>query len=87
MFQSLKLLNYLKEINLSPEETLRLIQRLETNSCRTEDYEVLMRVVRGYTELSADFLEAPPHVEPSSPAQPSGRQRQALKRPRRRHQG
>ena len=75
MFRHLTLLNYLKEIHLSPEETLTLIRRLETDSCRAEDYEVLMRVVRAYTDLSADFLEASPGAQPSSPAPPAGRQR------------
>ena len=72
MFRHLKLLNYFKEMNLSPEETLTLIRRLETDSCCAEDYEVLMRVVRAHTDLSADFLEASPG------AQPAGRQRSRL---------
>ncbi len=77
MFRHLKLLNYFKEMNLSPEETLTLIRRLETDSCCAEDYEVLMRIVRAHTDLSADFLEASPG------AQPAGRQRQGVKRTRR----
>lgn len=58
MFRLLKLLTYLREINLSSEETLALIQRLETDSCRPEDYEVLIRVVRAHSKLSADDFEA-----------------------------
>jgi hypothetical protein len=58
VFRLLKLLTYLREINLSSEETLALIQRLETDSCRPEDYEVLIRVVRAHSKLSADDLEA-----------------------------
>ena len=58
MFRLLKLLTYLREINLSSEETLALIQRLESDSCRPEDYEVLIRVVRAHSQLSADDLEA-----------------------------
>ena len=58
MFRLLKLLSYLREINLSSEETLALIQRLETDSCRPEDYEVLIRVVRAHSKLSADDLDA-----------------------------
>ncbi len=58
MFRLLKLLPYLREINLSSEDTLALIQRLETDSCRPEDYEVLIRVVRAHSKLSADDLEA-----------------------------
>ena len=58
MFRLLKLLSYLREINLSSEETLALIQRLETDSSRPEDYEVLLRVVRAHSKLSADDLDA-----------------------------
>lgn len=87
MFRHLKLRTYLQEINLSPEETLGLIRRLETDSCRAKDDEVLMRVVRAHTELSADFLEASPAVELSSPAPEVKRKRQGTKRTRRRPRG
>jgi hypothetical protein len=58
VFRLLKLLRYLREINLSSEETLALLRRLETDSCRPEDYEVLIRVVRAHSQLSADDLDA-----------------------------
>jgi hypothetical protein len=58
VFRLLKLLRYLREINLSAEETLALLRRLETDSCRPEDYEVLIRVVRAHSKLSADDLDA-----------------------------
>jgi hypothetical protein len=75
---------YLQEINLSPEETLALMQRLETDTCRPEDYEALIRIVRAHTTLSADALEAPPALaRPASARRPSG-QRQGTKRARRR---
>jgi hypothetical protein len=84
VFRHLKLLQYLQEIHLSPEETLVLIRRLETNSCRPEDYEALIRIVRTHTTLSADGLEAPPALEqPASACRTSG-QRQSAKRARRR---
>ena len=83
VFRRLKLLQYLHEINLSPEETLALMRRLETDSCRPEDYEVLIRIVRAHTDLSANFLEASPVVEPSSPALKAKYKRQGTKRPRR----
>ncbi len=60
MFRHLKLLNYFKEMNLSPEETLTLIRRLETDSCRAEDYEVLMRVVRAHTDSVGGLLGSLP---------------------------
>ncbi len=74
MFRHLKLLKYLHKVNLSPEESLTLIRRLETNSCRTEDCEVLLRVVRAHMELPAEFLEALPGAESASPAPPARRQ-------------
>ena len=58
MFRLLKLLRYLREINLSSEEALALLRRLETDRCRPEDYEVLIRVVRAHSKLSADDLDA-----------------------------
>jgi hypothetical protein len=83
VLRRLTLLKYLHEINLRPEETLALMRRLETDSCRPEDYEVLIRIVRAHTNLSADFVEASPVVEPSSPAPNATRKRQGAKRPRR----
>jgi hypothetical protein len=58
VFRLLKLLRYLREINLSSEETLALLRRLETDRCRPKDYEVLIRVVRAHSQLSADDLDA-----------------------------
>jgi hypothetical protein len=75
VFRRLKLLKYLQEINLSPEETLALMRRLETESCRPEDYEALIRVVRAHT--------ASPALErPAAARWPSG-QRRGAKRARR----
>jgi len=84
VFRYLKLLKYVQTINLSPEETLALMQRLETDSCRPEDYEVLMRVVKAHTELSADVLEAIPDLEPSSPVPKAKGKREGPKRTPRR---
>ncbi len=67
VFRYLKLLKYVKKINLSSEETLALMQRFETDSSRPEDDEVLMRIIEAHTELSSDALEMIPNLEPSSP--------------------
>ena len=83
VWRHLKLLNYLRKINLSLEETAALIRRLETNSCRPEDYEVLIRVVEAHMELSADVSEATPDLEPSSPVPKTNVKRQGAKRTRR----
>ena len=85
VWQSLKLLNYLRKINLSLEETAALIRRLETNSCRPEDYEVLIRCVEAHMELSADVLQAAPEQESASPAPKAKGKPQGAKRARRRH--
>ena len=85
MFRRLKLLcQYLDEINLSPEETLALMRRLETDTCRPEDYEVLIRIVRAHTMLSAEGLEAPPALDRPASARRTSDQRQGAKRARRR---
>ena len=81
VFRYLKLLKYVQKINLSPEDTLALMQRLETDSCRPEDYEVLMRIVEAHIELSANVLEGLPAQEPSLPVPKV----KGAKRPRRRH--
>jgi len=84
VFRRLKLLQYLHEINLSPEETLTLMRRLETATCRPEDSEALIRIVRAHTTLSADGLEAPPALERPASARRTSSQRQGAKRARRR---
>ena len=81
----LKLLSqYLQEINLSPAETLALMQRLATDTCRPEDYEALIRIVRAHTTLSADGLEAPSALARPASARWTSGQRQGAKRARRR---
>lgn len=75
VFRRLKLLKYIREVNLSPEETLALIRRVETNSCRAEDYNVLIKLVRAHTELAADVFAEPPEPEPASPECPAHRRR------------
>ena len=68
MFRYLKLLKHVQQINVSPEDTLALMHRLETDSCRPEDYEVLTRVVEAHMELSGEVLQTFPDLQPTSPA-------------------
>lgn len=68
VFRYLKLLKYVQKINLSPEDTLALMHRLETDRCHPEDYEVLIRIVEAHMELSGAVLQALPEREPASPA-------------------
>jgi hypothetical protein len=49
-----KLLQHIQEINLSPTDTLALRRRLETDNCRAEDYEVLIKVLRVHTAFAED---------------------------------
>ena len=84
MFRRLKLLQYLHEINLSPEETLALMRRLETDTCRPEDYEALTRIVRAHTTLSADGSEASLALKRPAAARRTSSQRPGAKRARRR---
>jgi hypothetical protein len=84
VFRRLKLLQYLHEINLSPEETLGLMQRLETDTCRPEDYEALIRIVQAHTMLSADGSEASLALQRPASTRRTSSQRQGAKRARRR---
>ena len=71
MLRRLKLLKRLQDVNLSPEDDLALIQRVETNSCRTDDDETLIKVMRATTAVAEQWLEEPPLPGPSSPECPS----------------
>ena len=84
VFRRLKLLQYLHESNLSPGETLALLRRLETDTCRPEDSEALIRIVRAHTALSADGLEASLTLKRPASARRTSGQRQGAKRARRR---
>jgi hypothetical protein len=84
VFRRLKLLQYLHEINLSPEDTLALMRRLETDTCRLEDYEALIRIVRAHTTLSAEGWETPPALERLASARRTSAQRQGAKKAHRR---
>lgn len=71
MLRRLKLLKRLQDVHLSPEEGLALMQRVETNSCRGDDYETLIKVIRATTEVAEHLLDELPLPEPSSPGRPS----------------
>jgi hypothetical protein len=81
----LKLLKSVPKSNLSPAATLALMQRLATDSCRPEDYEVLLRIVEAHTELSAAVWEAIPTLGPSAPVPQATVKRPGATRTRRRH--
>ena len=85
MFRYLKLLKYVQKINLSLEDTAALLRRLETDSCRPEDYEVLMRIVEAHMELSGDVSPGVSDQEPTLSAAKAQSKRQGAKRTGRRH--
>jgi hypothetical protein len=84
VLRRLKLLKYFRKVNLSPEETLALMHRVETNSCWAKDYEVLIKIVQAHTEMSSDLMEESPILAGSLPERQAKRKRQAAKASRRR---
>ena len=90
MLRHLKLLQRLQAVNLSPEEAQVLIQRVETNTCSTEDRDRLAQVIRATTQVSDQLLAPSPLPEQASHGLPSPertakRKRQLVKAARRRN--
>lgn len=86
MFQRLKLLKRLQEVDLSPDEAWSLLDRVKTPTSSADDRERLAHLIRVTTAVT-DQLRAEP--EPSSPqrlspARKAKRQRQLAKAARRR---
>ena len=90
MFQRLKLLRRLHEVNLSPEEAWALFDRVKTNTSSADDRERLAHLIRVTCEVT-DHLRAnlavppPPVSERFSPPSKAKRKRQLTKAARRRH--
>lgn len=78
-----KLLKHIQEINLSPQETLTLMRRLETDSCCAEDSEVLIKIMRVHLAFVVDGGPPPPAQASTAPAK-TPRTWQAAKAARRR---
>ena len=90
VLRRLKLLKRLQDVTLSPEEAQALRQRVETNTCSTEDRDRLAQVIRATTQVSAQLLEPSPQPEPRvfarpSPQRKAKRKRQLAKASRRRN--
>lgn len=83
--QRLKLLKRLQQVNLSPEEGLALMQRVESNSCSAADYERLIEVIRATMEVSQQLSQELPVPRSSSPQRKAKRKRQGAKASRRRN--
>ena len=90
MFQRLKLLRRLQEVQLSPNEAWALLERVKTNTSSADDREQLAHLIRVTLEVT-DQLRAEPDVqtplvsERLSPTPKAKRTRQLAKATRRRH--
>ena len=90
MLRHLKRLQRLQAVNLSPEEAQVLMQRVETNTCSTEDRDRLAQVIRATPQVADQLLAPSPLPEQASHGRPSPertakRKRQLVKAARRRH--
>ena len=90
MFQRLKLLRRLQEVDLSPDEAWALLERVRTHTSSAEDRERLAHLIRVTTEVTDHIRSLPdvqtPPVSPRlSPKQKAKRHRQVAKAARRRH--
>ena len=89
MFQRLKLLRRLQEVQLSPDEAWALLERVTTHTSSADDREQLAHLIRVTLEVT-DHLRADPDVqtppvsERLSPKQKAKRERQLAKATRRR---
>ena len=90
MFQRLKLLKRLQEVDRSPDEAWGLLDRVKTPTSSAEDREQLAHLIR-VTLAVTDQLWAEPDVQTQpvsqrlSPQRPAKRKRQLAKAARRRH--
>jgi hypothetical protein len=62
MFQRLKLLRRLHEVQLSPDEAGALLERIKTNTSSADDRERLAHLIRVTTEVT-DHIRAQPDVQ------------------------
>ena len=90
MFQRLKLLRRLQEVDLSPDEAWGLLDRVKTNTSSAEDRERLAHLIRVTTAVT-DHIRAEPDIQTQpvsqrrSPQRHAKRKRQLAKAARRCH--
>ena len=89
MFQRLKLLSRLQEVDLSSDEAWSLLDRVKTHTSSADDRERLARLIRVTTAVTDQLRTGPGEPESSSPQRLSPerkakRQRQLAKAARRR---
>jgi hypothetical protein len=89
VFQRLKLLRRLQEVQLSPDEAWALLERVKTNTSSAEDREQLAHLIRVTTEVTEQIraepnMQTPPVSQQLSPQRKAKRHRQLVKAARRR---
>jgi hypothetical protein len=77
-------LKRLQEVDLRPEESLALMQRLETNTCSDEDRQTLAQVMQATQATTELLAQSTPPVR-SMPGRHAKRKRQLAKASRRRN--
>jgi hypothetical protein len=83
MLRFCKLLKSFYEMNISQKDMLALRQRLETSSCRAEDYESLIQIMRAHLAFTTTAGSRRPGQAGPAPAPAPPHPRQAAKGARR----
>ena len=87
VFQRLKLLRRLQEVDLRPDEAWALLDRVQTHTSSAEDREQLAHLIRVTTAVTEQLRAAPAEPEPPAPqrlSRQAKRKRQLAKAARRR---
>jgi DNA-binding transcriptional MerR regulator len=89
VFQRLKLLRRLREVDLSPDEAWALLDRVQTHTSSADDRERLAHLIRVTIAVTEQLRATPAEPEPPaprrlSPEQKAKRKRQLAKAARRR---
>jgi hypothetical protein len=90
MFQRLNLLKRFLGVNLSPQEGMALLERVQTSTLSDQDRDLVTKIIRATVALPDDPLQEPsPPQAPLhtrlTPQRKAKRQRQSAKASRRRH--
>jgi hypothetical protein len=92
MFQRLKLLKRFLGVNLSPQQGMALLERIQSSTLSDQDRGLVTKIIRATVELPDKQLqepslpEVPLHARSNpTPQRKAKRQRQSAKASRRRH--
>jgi hypothetical protein len=81
MFQRLKLLRRLHEVQLSPDEAGALLERVQTNTSSADDRERLAHLIRVTTEVTEHI-----RAQPDMPTPPGSQRRSSQRKAKRKRQ-